>query len=146
MHSELDFPSAWLSFGSLGDVAQRNTNPQQRKTMKRYMTHILAIAALVLVSCSKTQPPTQPPPPGLVGRWQQVGTSGELAFHADGTVEIAMAGPGSGVNGKYSLITDTELKIEVKGVPFVYQFALSGDKLTLTDPVEGEKMDYLKAQ
>jgi len=117
--------------------------------MKRYMTHILAIAALVLVSCSKTQPPNLPPglppPPGFVGRWHEVGSSGEYTFHKDSTVEFSS--PGLEVSGKYSFITDTQLKIELeRTMPHDYQVALSGDKMTLTDIIDGQKIDYLKEQ
>jgi hypothetical protein len=110
--------------------------------MKASTTFILAAFTLILSSCSKPQQPA------IVGRWHEVGTSAIGAFHEDGTVELSSGG--SEVSGKYSFITDGKLKIELSGKgaalgPRVYQFTLSGDKMTWID-VDGQKTEFLRAQ
>ena len=110
--------------------------------MKTCITFLLALTAFVFTSCSKSKQPN------VVGRWHEIGTTGLAAFHEDGTIELSA--DGKEVSGKYSFITDDKLKIELAGKgasvgPRVYQFALSGTKMTLTD-VDGQKTDYLKAE
>jgi hypothetical protein len=106
--------------------------------MNKYIALIFAGVALVLASCSKHQPPS------LVGRWLEVGTSGVVVFHKDDTVEISIDGTITG--GKYSFISDSELKIEVVGKLIrVFQMTINGDKMTLTD-MDGQKSEYLRAK
>jgi hypothetical protein len=110
--------------------------------MKGFSTLLLAVTAFVLASCSKPQQPD------IVGRWREVGTTGLFAFHEDGTVEVSA--DGKELRGSYSFITKSKLKIELAGKgasigPVVYQLALSGTKMTLTD-MAGQKSEYLKAE
>ena len=110
--------------------------------MKAFTTSIFAAFALILTSCSK------PEQPAVVGRWHEVGTTTVGAFHEDGTVELSTGG--SEVSGKYSFITDGKIKIELSGKgaalgPRVYQFTVSGDKMTWID-VDGQKSEYLRAR
>lgn len=107
--------------------------------MKPLSILFLAATAMALTSCSKPQQPA------IIGRRHEVG--GLAAFHEDGTVDLPA--DGKEVSGKYSFITDGKLKIELAGKgaavgPRVYQFALSGTKMTLID-LDGQKTDYLKA-
>jgi hypothetical protein len=108
---------------------------------------ILLLAATTLLSaCS------MPQHSAIVGRWHEVGTTALVAFHEDGTVEMAadISNGRRELRGKYSFISHGKLKLELSGKgealgPVVYQFILAGEKMTLTD-LDGQKTEYLKAQ
>jgi hypothetical protein len=114
--------------------------------MKILTILLVAATALVCASCS------QPQQTALIGRWHEVGTTAVVAFHEDGTVEMAADLPNGRkeLRGKYSFITKDKLKLELSGKgealgPVVYRFALDGDKMTLID-LDGQKTEYSKAQ
>jgi hypothetical protein len=111
--------------------------------MKAFTTSILAAFALIILqACSR------PEQSAIVGHWHELGTTAVAAFHEDGTVEISTGE--SQVSGTYSFITDGKMKIELSGKgaalgPRVYQFTVSGDKMTWID-VDGQKSEYLRAR
>lgn len=97
---------------------------------------VLAALAFILTACGGK--------PSIKGKWEQV--SGEFLFFGgpgtlweffeDGTVSIGVIG---NIAGKYSWPDSTHLKIELVqggfiGAGVVYEFAQSGDQITLRDP------------
>lgn len=96
---------------------------------------VFAALAFVLTACGGK--------PSIKGKWEQVSGEPSLLFgpgpgtlwefFEDGTVSIGVMG---NISGKYSWPDSTHLKIESVqgGSGVVYEFAQSGDEITLKDP------------
>lgn len=106
------------------------------RTFLKYQVSVIVLAtlALMLAACGGK--------PSITGKWEQI--SGEPSwfffggpgtfweFFDDGTVSIGMFG---NISGEYSWPDQTHLKIEfAQQAGLVYEFARSGDEITLKDP------------
>jgi hypothetical protein len=108
----------------------------QKQTRYAFATLLVLLMslALTLTACGGKS--------SIKGKWEQVsetplalffGGPGTLwEFFDDGTVSIGVMG---NVSGQYSWPDNSHLKIEFQqGVGLVYEFAASGDEITLKDP------------
>ena len=106
--------------------------------MKTIATIIWLAVLLALPSCSKPEQTV------ILGRWHESGTTGLVAFHEDGSVEITDGQ--ATVSGKYSFIGHSKLKVELSGKgPRVYGLVLTDDKMAWTD-IDGKKTELLKVK
>lgn len=71
----------------------------------------------------------------VVGKWKGSGTDETVEFFKDGT--IASQSQGRILNGKYNIIDENHLKMELGGMgtlagPIIVQYKFSGNELILT--------------
>ncbi len=109
----------------------------ERKTFKRFgVRAVLSAAVLIfLIACGAGCSPSQPGAE-LIGKWKTLGEKrsdyglmGDLEFFKGTTVEQKQSAVGTFC---YEVIDATHVKFGCSGFrPFVAQFAVVGDKLTL---------------
>ncbi len=111
--------------------------------MKTTARIVSLLAMIFVVSCATI------PPAGIVGRWEEVGTSTVGVFHEDGTVELTTGQ--SQASGTYRFIGPGKLRIQLAGNdgkparPHVFTVVISGDQMTWTD-VDGVSSEYRRVK
>ena len=103
-------------------------------------TLFTALTFASLVSCTHV--------PDVAGRWQEIGTTGRLELHRDGTFN-AVDDMGMAVSGKYVLQEDGNIRFEIirRGSPpeiINRKVSVHGNELTFSSPDNGEIETYTR--